>query len=234
MPGALNDILSAQDNSLFMRHLRFTLEGNLEEDTVPHLQSAAGFLDESWWHRSYWFVGSRMHSGYGGWPNMAHLAPSGRLLVLDGANKVYGFGRDSYRRHGGSHPGLEGPAGARYRLFVQDMSLDPRQSPEDEVFPWQLPVELLARAMVLADKTLFVAGPRDPLNSQDPIAVWEGRTDGLLWAVCANTGKQLAAYSLDAPPVFDGLIALPGRLLLSVTDGRVVCLAGQNDDSAKK
>jgi hypothetical protein len=37
------------------------------------------------------------------------------------------------------------------------------------------------------------------------------------------TGSELAAYPLDAPPVFDGLIATSGRVLYSATDGRMVC-----------
>ena len=224
MPSALNDILSAQDDSVFMRHLRFNLEGSPQDETVPHLHSPAGFLDDSWWHRTYWAVGSTMYSGYGGWPNMAHLTPSGRLLVVNGT-KVYGFGRDGYRRHGGSHVGFEGQGGADYRLFVQDMSLDPRRGPAEEVFPWQQRIELHVRAMVLADKTLFVAGPKDPLSAKDPTAVWEGHAGGLLWAVSASTGTRLAEYRLDAPPIFDGLIATSGRLFMSTTDGRVVSMA---------
>ena len=154
---------------------------------------------------------------------MAHLAPSGRLLVVDGTN-VYGFGRDNYRRHGGSHVGFEGQGGADYRLFVQNMSLDPRRDPIEEVFPWQQQIELHVRAMVLADKTLFVAGPKAPLSVEDPTDAWQGLAGGLLWAVSADTGERLAAYSLDSPPVFDGLIATSDRLIYSATDGRVVCM----------
>jgi hypothetical protein len=40
----------------------------------------------------------------------------------------------------------------------------------------------------------------------------------------AADGKTLAEQPLDAPPVFDGLIAASGCLFLSTTDGRVVCL----------
>jgi hypothetical protein len=78
--------------------------------------------------------------------------------------------------------------------------------------------------MVLADKTLFVAGPKNPLSAKDSIAVWEGRDGELLWAVSASNGKRLAEYQFDALPVFDGLIATSGRLFYSATDGRVVCM----------
>jgi hypothetical protein len=82
MPGALSDILSAQQDSVFMRHLRFTLDGSPAEKAIPHLHSPAGFLDDSWWHRTYWIVGSEMHGGWGSWPNMGMQVPSGRLLVV--------------------------------------------------------------------------------------------------------------------------------------------------------
>ena len=224
MPGALNDVLSAQEGSIFMRHLRFGLDGDPKNETKPHLHSPAGFLDDSWWHRTYWMVGSVMRSGWAHWLAMGNLAPTGRLLVLEGSSieesTVYGFGRDRYHRDG-SHVGLKG---ANYRLFAQDVSKDPRREPQEDVFPWETPIELLTRAMVLADTTLFVAGPADILTMDDPVAAWQGRAGGRLWAVSSESGETLAEYSLDAPPVFDGLIALPGRLVFSTTDGRVVCL----------
>jgi hypothetical protein len=37
----------------------------------------------------------------------------------------------------------------------------------------------------------------------------------------------MAQYELDSPPIFDGMIAAGGRLFLSTMDGRVVCLAQQ-------
>ena len=58
----------------------------------------------------------------------------------------------------------------------------------------------------------------------------------MLRAFSAADGKMLAELKLDAPPVFDGLIAAraaqraasqsraAGRLFLCTTDGHVVCL----------
>ena len=228
MPGALNDILSAHQDSVFMRHLRFTLDGDLLPKTVPHLHSPAGFLDDSWWHRTYWIFGTEMHSGWGSWPTLGSQVPAGRLLVLSDA-VVYGFGRDRYHRDG-SHVGL---ARAGYRLFARSTSGDPQRVAQEELFHWQQPVEPLVRAMVLADKTLFISGPGDALAADDPVAVWEGRGGGLLWAVSAASGQKLAAYPLEAPPVFDGLIATPDRLVFSATDGRLVCLAGRGPKTSE-
>jgi hypothetical protein len=105
MPGALPDVLSCDGSSLYLRHLRFDLAGRVQESNVPHLFSAAGFLDDSWWHRTYWLVGTMMGTNYGGWPIVGSRVPAGRLLVLDG-NTAYGFGRNQYS-HTGSHIGID-------------------------------------------------------------------------------------------------------------------------------
>jgi hypothetical protein len=79
--------------------------------------------------------------------------------------------------------------------------------------------------MVLAGQHLFVAGPPDLVDADDPMASFEGRKGALLRAYSATDGKMLAEHRLNAPPIFDGLIATPGRLFVCTTDGHVVCLA---------
>ena len=92
---------------------------------------------------------------------------------------------------------------------------------------WSRFVPIRIRAMVLADKTLFVAGPPDVLDPADPLAAFEGRKGAVLQAVSADNGKKLAEYTLQSPPVFDGLIAAAGRLYLACRDGHLICLAGK-------
>ncbi|UCC98978.1 MAG: PQQ-binding-like beta-propeller repeat protein [Phycisphaerales bacterium] len=108
-------------------------------------------------------------------------------------------------------------------------------------YRWSLSIPLFVRAMVLADETLFVAGPPDVLdeeeafdNSADPAivaklqeqdAILDGQRDGLLWALSAMDGVRLAQYTVDFLPVFDGLIAANGRLYISTQDGRLLCMA---------
>jgi hypothetical protein len=77
--------------------------------------------------------------------------------------------------------------------------------------------------MVVAGSTLFVAGTPDVVDPEDPWAAFEGRKGGVLWAVSTADGKKLAEYSLDHPPVFDGMAAARGRLYISTTDGNVAC-----------
>ena len=90
--------------------------------------------------------------------------------------------------------------------------------------------------MTLANRTLFIAGPKDVLDEGragqeygDSVlrqeAAYAGKIGGVLWAVSADDGATVAQYELDSPPIFDGMIAAGGRLFLSTMDGRVVCLA---------
>ena len=99
---------------------------------------------------------------------------------------------------------------------------------------------MLARAMVLTPKALFVAGLPDTLeerkldaNLNDPdlrakaaeqSEAWLGRRGGMLLAVSPADGKTLATHQLAAPPVFDGMAAAAGRLFISLQNGRLVCL----------
>ncbi len=81
--------------------------------------------------------------------------------------------------------------------------------------------------MVKAGDVLFVAGPPDVLDPDDPYAAFEGRKGARLAAVSPKDGTILADGRLEAPPVFDGLIAAAGRLYASLEDGSLVCLAGK-------
>ena len=107
---------------------------------------------------------------------------------------------------------------------------------------WTQDVPLFARAMVLAGGTLFVAGPGDVVDEQqafsridDPkvrrslaeqAAALNGKKGGLLLAVSAADGKNLAQYDLDNPPVFDGMAATGGRLYMATTNGEILCFSG--------
>ena len=102
MPVALPDILSSDGKSLYMRSQQFDLEGkrrhiaqipvSQQQGAGAHLFCEIGFLDDSWFHRSYWLYGRGVSGGYGGWFQAARLVPAGRILVFDDAH-VYGYGR---------------------------------------------------------------------------------------------------------------------------------------------
>jgi len=103
-----------------------------------------------------------------------------------------------------------------------------------------LPIQV--RAMVLTNDVLFIAGPPDVI---DEVALWHnpddaeleqeaarqtpavrGRLGGSLWAVSTKDGSRLGCVDLEAPPVFDGMIAADNKLFLSLTSGKVICYGG--------
>jgi hypothetical protein len=90
---------------------------------------------------------------------------------------------------------------------------------------WSVKVPVRIVAMVVAGETLFVAGSPDAVDPQDPWAAIDGRKGAVLWAVSAADGKKVAEYRLAAPPTYDGLAAASGKLYLTTRDGKVLCMS---------
>ncbi|MBC8872583.1 MAG: PQQ-binding-like beta-propeller repeat protein [Planctomycetes bacterium] len=196
-----------------------------------HVFSTAGFLDDAWFNRTFWMYSET-------WPGfyISHLAAkTGQLLVVDD-EKTYAV--QAFPRRNLQSP-LFTPGEKGYLLFADDNDNEPvvpdytRGIPKGIGFTrehppvWHKWVPARIRAMVAAQDTLFVAGPPDVVDAEDAMASFEGRKGAVLRAFSTANGKTLAEHKLDAPPVFDGLIAASGRLFMCTTDGRVVCL-GEN------
>jgi hypothetical protein len=102
MPVALSDILSCDGRHLWMRSQKMDFQGQRLEIALQdvrqqpaedgHVFCQVGFLDDSYFFRSYWTYGRRVTGGYGGWLKAGRLVPSGRILCFDETH-VFGFGR---------------------------------------------------------------------------------------------------------------------------------------------
>jgi len=262
MPVALSDILSVNEKYLFMHEQVFDLKGKplrdgLQDDEIRHLFTPTGFLDDSWFHRTYWLYGSGFTSGWNQWYNQGRVLPAGRLLVHAG-DRVYGFGRkQGYYRW--STP-LE------YHLFCIDKnpSLKPLAEPKPTPgkkkksgrrsasycastdwleYHWEQAVPLVVKAMVLAGETLFIAGPPDVLDEEDgwlhiedkaygakfqaQLDALDGKQGSRLWAVSAGDGKKLSEIRLESAPVYDGMAAARGRLYMAMDDGAILCFGAE-------
>ncbi len=218
----LPDILSMQDGNVYMRHMRFLPRLSRQNKGLPHLYAPGGFLDDTWWHRTYWIYGTRMMSGYGGWPRIGNVTPSGRLLVYDGGEMIYGYGRMTYRA-GAGH--VRPDAAKDYKVFAEVRSPKPR--PEDKKkrgpagrreITWAEPLPFVARALVLSRDALLVAGG-DGLPGTDA-----DREAGTFCIVSRADGGRRAACRLPAPPVLDGMALTARGIFVSTMDGKVVCL----------
>ncbi len=271
LPVGLPDILSSDGRYIYMRSQPFSLSGkrlplkplpyagNPERYSIPstqnpahaHLFSPTGFLDDTWWHRTYWIYGSRFLGGWAGYSQAGKVAPGGKILVFDKDN-VYGFGRKpkyyrwttpiEHQLFRAAKRASAGPKAPPRKPGPKGKA--PKKTPGFAVqHAWTQDLPLLPRGMVLAGGTLFLAGPAD-LIDEDAAAkslrdanmlkkiekqkqAYLGRSGGTLWAVSAADGKKLSELRLDTIPVFDGLIAAGGKLYMTTVDGRLVCLSGK-------
>jgi len=234
-----------------------------------HLFGSTGFLDGTWFHRGYWIFGKTPLSGAGGYYRAGHYAPAGRILALDDS-AVYGYGRKpqyfrwttplEYHLFASSkspeiiqappaRPAAKKAArpaakAARPRKQAQPKKKRrARPRPARIAYRWSQETPLHVRAMVLAGKTLFIAGPPDVLDEEkafdglgdaalrakleEQAASLAGKKGALLLAVSASDGGKLAEYRLESPPEWDAMAAANGRLYFSTTDGKVLCFTGR-------
>ncbi|NOX56935.1 MAG: PQQ-binding-like beta-propeller repeat protein [Planctomycetes bacterium] len=251
MEGALVDVLSSDGTSVFLKQHRFDLEGRPQDRTVPHLFTPTGFLDDTWWHRTYWLFGTEFLAGWSGWWQMGNQTPAGRLLVFN-EQTIYGYGRSFYP---GGNAG-QWNRGERYRLFAAPKSVasvTPRSAETRRGRPpqgqkarkgrkgrgraerrnrppqnrslvqcrWSVEPPYEAKALLLAADTLFLAGP--PADAPFSIESLEGRNGVRLLAVSAEDGRIVSEWELEALPVLDGLAAAYGRLYLTLQSGELIC-----------
>jgi len=197
MPIALPDLLLSDGENLYMLSQQFDLDGKRThiknsawDDHIEigigreHLFAATGFLDDNWFHRSYWVYGNSFLEGCsvpsGGWFEMGRISPSGKMLCFDDTT-VYGYGQfPEYSKW--STP-------LRYSLFSMDKKPKSYQpgTPDEELrktrpnwrnyrtlrcpkvefdFQWRLRPPVRAKAIVKTADTLFVSGPEDLIDEE--------------------------------------------------------------------
>ncbi|KPK40054.1 MAG: hypothetical protein AMJ65_10950 [Phycisphaerae bacterium SG8_4] len=202
MPVAHSDILSCDGKNLWMRSQKITLDGKrLEIRLMPvtqqepedfHIFCQNGFLDDSYFFRSYWTYGRRVTGGYSGWPRAGRLVPSGRILCVD-EDRVYGFGRKpeymvnaSVLEHHLFAADKAVTEGDIARIAKVERAMDQRSKyrnasasdwklryffpAKDQTaanFQWRLDQpSIIARAMTVAGDRLFVSGPPDLVDER--------------------------------------------------------------------
>jgi hypothetical protein len=217
MPGLLNDIPGSDGADVFIRQMNVSSDG---VPGKPHLYSTRGFLDASWFNRTYWTVGRAQTLG----------------LMVHGEDAAYGVEFSRSRNSGGVFT----PGGKAYRLICRSLKAPAagadkaaketktkrgqQQAGGGTKVLWQQDVGIRVTALVCAGDALFAAGSPDVADPQDPHGAWEGRKGGLLGVFAADGGKQLAEYPLKSPPVWDGMAAARERLYVALSDGTIVCM----------
>ena len=213
MTGLLNDIPATDGANVFIRQMEVASTGGRGG---PHLYASGGYLDPSWFNRTFWDVGRARTSG---------------VMVL-GEDVAYGVELYASR----SRETVFRPGSKAYRLRCIALSAPAKKAAAEkgaakkpraqEPAPqWEQRVDIRITAMVRAADVLFAAGSPDVVDPKDPHGAWEGRKGGVLAAFSAADGKELARYDLPAPPAWDGMAAAGGRLYVAIQSGEVVCFA---------
>ncbi len=228
-------------------------QGNeLEYRIMPGMRliPTAGFLNDTFWDRTWWMY-SHVWPGF---YYAQQAPKSGQMLVFDEQhtytvkhyttrnrhspmffpeNGYLLFSDDNdneplfYRGEGEPKPIAwepEVPEFTRWNIY-QDAAVDKGPGfTRSKPARWTSWTDVRIESMVLAGDKLFYAGPPDVVPDEDPLASFEGRMGGMLRGVSVHDGSELEEYRLDAKPVFDGLISAQGKLLISLEDGRIICL----------
>jgi len=195
--GSLPDVLVSDGATIHMRTKAFDTELR-EKRAAPTLRTRSGLLDGTYFKRMPWTFGGRDY---------------GRLIVHDKRSVYYVRMFDTLRGLDATvyfTPGTKG-----YLLFAKNM--------EGKKNTWAERIPVRVRAMVLAGERLFVAGPPDVVDRDDPLGAFEGRKGGVLYVIDSATGEKLAEHQLPSPPVFNGAAAAGGRLYVAQEDGSIAC-----------
>jgi len=196
MPTARPDILSSDGRFVYMRSQPFHPDGTrlplkpyprgenddhgtpepTQDPEYSHIFCPTGFLDDSWWHRTYWLYGSMYISGWCGYYQAGKVSPAGRILAIED-DKVYGFGRKpEYYRW---------TTPIEHHLFCADR-ITPMDSPERE---GSLVVIGKSKSLNPAGKPLTVEAFVNPLDDHGVVFADGGSTHG--YALYLTAGKPI-------------------------------------------
>jgi len=234
MAGVRPDVLVSDGKYIYLQQIKFDKRLVRQKGLGRHLMNHSGLADDTWFYRTFWRL------GYGDaydFPNSYIKydlrAPFGQLLVFDDQlvcgvqTRVSPRIKPAAARTGSKGCLLFGDPNKPFTPDARtpgDADYPPKvKRPGSRAHKWTVNLPFQARAMVMAGKTLFVAGWPDAIDPKDPFAAIQGRKGGVLWAFTAADGKKLTERKLDSAPVFDGLIAAGGRIYMVTMDGKVIC-----------
>ncbi len=241
--GSRSDILVAGKEDVYLFQNRFSPDLTLQPmpritklgDRLgePHLMTTDGFLDKTWFNRTYW-----MHSER--WPGyyFTYRGPkSGRIVVFDDTTT---YALKVYTERRGHSPEFQ--PGTGYRLIADRNTTKPvldamdigaekgRGFSRTELPIWSRKIPIRAHGMLLARDRLYIAGPPDLSSELDAYEAMIGKRGAVFRVVATTDGSQLAEFNMKEVPVFDGLIAAGDRLYMSTMDGTLICLGAKSPE----
>jgi len=237
MKGTLTDILVAGPEDIYMFNTRFNSDLMLQTSkritklgdskVGPHLMTTDGFLDKTWFNRTFWVYGRR-------WPGYYlsyYGSKSGQILVF---NDTTTYGLKVFKHRRGHSPEFD--PGGGYELFADRNTTISTLRPIEigrekglgfsrtELPIWSEQTPIRVHGMVLAGKRLYIAGPPDLGPSEGAFEAITGRKGSRFRVVSATDGRTIWEFKSKRVPVFDGLIAAGEHLYMSMMDGTLVCI----------
>jgi len=218
--GAVSDLLTAGDQSVFLKAIPVFGDGKQDG---PMLVTHSGLLDGTMFERSFWYV------------VRPDGQPIGAQLMVHDDKAAFGFKAYPSAQRGGPWHVI----GTGYTLFSASLRTSkapsaarsvPTHVPDFYHKPlrrpaWQVKVPVRARAMVLADNVLLLAGSPDVVREgTDPYASVEGKLGGRMLVVDRKDGGTLAEHELGAMPVWDGMAVVGSHVYIAMRDGSVTCV----------
>jgi len=248
MEGIRSTLMAGDGESVFMKHWEFDADGKKIETTKERLLSASGLLDHEWFVRSFWVLGTDIGTGWGGWARVAAPAPSGRIISFTD-DHAYGYGRatvsggptghkaDAYHlfcADRNTKPTEAPPVKAEPAKKKKKKGKKPKKGAAKAAPPvWSDEKSLTIRAMALSQGKLVVAGTPDVGIRTEEVLAYENESEArdafdggkgvFLRIISTEDGKQLSETKLDTMPVFDGISAVNGKVLISLQDGTLQC-----------
>ncbi|MBA7710080.1 hypothetical protein ES703_119010 [subsurface metagenome] len=224
MPVANPDLFSCYKNIIYMGPQKIDLKGKRvtlevekgkEKDQMGegrHLFCPTEFLDEAWFHRSYFIYGKNAGEGHGEYGTARGFTHVGRIMVFDKEN-VYSF----YAHNVGNNL-LPRTSYMLYSAEKDDITIE-EQAPKKKKegaetkkkkkkkkgkgkkvkvrMPhiWEMePMPLLANAMVSAGGNLFLAGPPDVADEEKTEGILPGRNDDINRQMAKQEEAWLGKY----------------------------------------
>ena len=207
-----------------------------------HLLSNFGFLNDTMNHRSYRMY-DEIWPGYGGGSGWA--ARAGTMVVV-GETKAYaakhyeGGWYPTHKPGNGNklvadtfdHVNTAGALADKALLEKFKQYGNPSEIVRTDAPVWETTVPVIIRAMLVAPdgqggELVFSGGIVEGKTKEE----WDKSTayigPGKLLVHNGADGKLLAEYDLPACPIFDGMSAAEGKLLIPMVNGQVQCLAIQ-------
>lgn len=240
MEGARSDLLVAGKDDIYLFQNRF--KPDLTWETMPritklgdrqgeaHLMTTDGFLDPTWFNRTYWTYDER-------WPGyyFTYRGPkSGQIVVFDKENtyalKVYTerVGHSPEFRPGSGYHLIADRNTTRPVLDEMDIGAEKgRGFTRTELPIWSKKTPIRVHGMLVAREHLYIAGAPDLIPEWSAYEAMIGKRGSVFRVVSTSDGGTLSEFSMKETPVFDGLIAAGDRLYMSTMDGTLICLGGK-------